>query len=79
MGPTVDVDFDEFLDGLMKHLNRVEDELYELRSALTKKRVRLRRYSMIVPLLRHHKQNEKKLSEKVAELTAVKSILRMCL
>lgn len=79
VGPTVDVDFDEFLDGLLKHLNRVEDELYELRSALSKKRVRLRRISMIVPLLWHHKQNEKKLSEKVAGLTAVKSILRMCL
>ena len=79
VGPTVDVDFDEVLDGLLKHLNRVEDELHELRSALTKKRVRLRRYSMIVPLLQHQKQDEKKLSEKVAELTAVKSILRMCL
>jgi len=79
VGPTVDLDFDEFLNGLMKHLNRVEDELYEHRSALSKKRVRLRRYSMIVPLLRHLKQDEEKLSEKVAGLMAIKSILRMCL
>jgi len=79
VGPTADLDFDEFLNGLLKHLNRVEDELYELRSVLSKKRVRLRRYSMIVPLLRHLKKNEEKLSEKVAGLMAIKSILRMCL
>ncbi len=79
VGSTVGLDFDGFLNGLLKRLHEVEDELYKLRSTLSKKRVRLRRYSMIVPLLRHQKQNEEKLSEKVAGLTATKSILSMCL
>jgi len=79
VGPTVDLDLDDVLNGLLKHLNRVEDELCELRSALSKKRVRLRRYSIIVPPLGHFKQNEEKLSEKAAGLIAMKNILTMCL
>lgn len=79
VGPTADLDFDETLDELRKHLNRVEAELHKLRSTLSKKRIRMRRYSMIVPLFGHQKRNEKELSEKVAGLMATKHILRLCL
>jgi hypothetical protein len=79
IGPTADLDFDETLNGLLKHLNRVEAKLHKLRSTLSKKRIRMRRYSMIVPLLGHQKKNEKELSEKVAGLIATKHILSMCL
>ncbi|NIO38402.1 hypothetical protein GTO27_11990 [Candidatus Bathyarchaeota archaeon] len=32
VGSTAEVDFDGTLNGLLKHLNKVKDELYELRS-----------------------------------------------
>ncbi|UCG37189.1 MAG: hypothetical protein JSV64_02635 [Candidatus Bathyarchaeota archaeon] len=36
VGPTTYLDFDETLNGLQKHLKRVEAELCSLRSALTR-------------------------------------------
>jgi len=78
VGPTVHTDFDEVLVGLLKRLNEVKDELDELRSVLSKNRARIRRYSMIVPIIGGLKK-EKRLSEKVARLNALKIILSMCL
>ncbi len=79
IGPTSRTDFDELLGGFLGHLNRAQDELYKLRSALSKSRARIRRYSLIVPVMGDIKQNEEKLSEKVAKLQATKTILSFCL
>ncbi len=79
LGPIAHADFDEVFKGLLGRFNRVNDELHKLRSALSKSRLRLRRYSMIAPVLGGIKQNEGKLSEKVARLQATKSILSFCL
>jgi len=79
VGPTVRTDFDEVLKRLLERLNKVKDELYELRSALSKSRVRMRRYSIFAPLMGHLKQNEEKLSEKAARLHATKIFLSFCL
>lgn len=79
VGPIVQIDLDKVLNRLLKRLNSVKQELYKLRSTLTKSRLRSRRYSMILPLRREVKQKEEKLSKKVAELNATKGILSMCL
>ena len=79
VGPIAHTDFDEVLKRLLERLNKVRDELYELRSALSKSRVRIRRYSIIAPLMGHLKQNEEKLSEKAAKLHAIKIFLSFCL
>ena len=79
VGPTADLDLDQTLNGLLKQLNRVEAKLHELRSTLSKKRIRMRRYSMLVPLLGHQKKIEKELSEQVAGIVATKHIVSLCL
>ncbi len=79
VGLTVQTDLDKVLNRLLKRLNSVTQELYKLRSTLTKSRLRSRRYSMILPLRRELKQKEEELSKKVAELNATKSILSMSL
>jgi len=79
VGPTAYTDFDEVLKRLLEHLNKVSDELHKLRSVLNKSRVRIRRYSIIAPLMGHLKQNEEKLSKKAAKLHATKIFLSFCL
>jgi hypothetical protein len=78
VGPTFYTDFDGVLGGFLKRLNEVKDELHELRSELHKSRVRIRRYSWIVPVMWDLKK-ERTLSEKVAKLSAIKNTLSMCL
>ncbi len=79
VGPVFHADFDAILTGLLKRLNRVKEELYELRSTLSKSRLRTRRYSMVLPVLGHLRRNEEELSKKVARLSATKNILSLCL
>ena len=79
VGPVFYADFDEILRGLLKRLNHVKKELYELRSALSKSRLRTRRYSMILPVMGHLGRDEEELSKKVARLSATKNLLSLCL
>jgi len=76
--PSVYADFDETLYGLLKRIIEVKDELSELRSVLSKSHARMRRYSMMVPIVGSYKK-EKMLSEEVAKLNATKIVLSMCL
>jgi len=78
VGPTVPTDFDSLFGRILERLNRVRDELNALRSELSKRRVRIRRYSVIVPMMGELKK-EKRLSERVAMLSAMKNVMRMCL
>jgi len=78
IGPAFHKDFDVVLSGFLRRLNGVKRELYELRSALNKRYVRIRRYSMILPMMGGLKEGEK-LSEKIAKLSALTNILSMCL
>lgn len=78
VGPTVSTDFDDVLGNLLKRLNEVEDELNEPRSELQKIRARIAKYGHIVPMMGALKK-ERELSEKVARLSAVRNIRRMCL
>lgn len=78
VGSTVPMDFDGLFGRILERFNRVGDELNELRSELSKSRVRIRRYSVIVPMMGELKK-EKKLSEKVARLSAMKNVIRLCL
>jgi len=78
VGSTVYTDFEEVLKSSLKRLNEVKDELNEFRSELSKIRARISRYSKIFPV-KDLIDKEKKLSEKVARLDAVKNILSMCL
>jgi hypothetical protein len=78
VGSTVYADFEGVLGGFLKRLNEVKDELNEFRPELSKIRARLSRYSKIWPM-KDLIDKEKKLSEKVARLDAVKNILSMCL
>ena len=79
VGPTAQTDFDEVLKRLLEHLNKVRDELYELRSTLSKSRVRISRYSIIAPLMGHLRKSEEELAEKAAKLHATKILLSSCL
>lgn len=78
VGPIFHMDFGRVLGGFVKTLNEVEDELAELRSELQKSRLRLRRYRIIMPAIWGLK-DERKLSEKLAKLSAAKNTLSMCL
>ncbi|UCC33040.1 MAG: hypothetical protein JSW53_04425 [Candidatus Bathyarchaeota archaeon] len=77
VGPIAFTDFDSLFKRLLEHLNRVRDELNELRSKLSKSRVRIRRYSVIIPM-RGELKKEKKLAEETAKLSAMKNVIRMC-
>ena len=78
VGSTVHTDFNGVLRGFLKRLNEVKDELTELRPELSKIRTRLSRYSKIWPM-KDLSDKEKKLSEKVARLEALRNVLNMCL
>ncbi len=78
VGPVFYADFDGVLGGFVKRLIEVEDELSEVRSELQKSRVRIRRYSWLIPATWDLKK-ERTLSEKVAKLAAAKNTLSMCL
>jgi hypothetical protein len=78
VGSTTHTDFERVLENLLKHLNEVKDELNEFRPELSKIRSRISRYSKIFPM-KDLLDKEKKLSEKVAKLEALKNILNMCL
>jgi len=77
VGPTSPTNFDEILSGFVKRLNEVEDELYNLRSMLNKRYVRIARIR-ILPMIPDLKEGER-LSEKIAKLSALKNVLNMCL
>jgi len=78
IGPIFHMDFDEVLSRLLRRLNEVKRELYELRSKLNKRYVQNRRHSMILPVMGGLKEEEK-LSEKIAKLDALMNIFGMCL
>jgi len=78
VGPAFHLDFDRVLGGFVKRLNELKGELSELRKELHKSRVRIRRYSWIIPATWDLKK-ERVLSEKVAKLSAAKNVLRLCL
>ena len=78
VGPTFHTDFDELLGGFARRLNEIKAELIVLRSELKKSRMRVRRYSWIIPATSDLKK-ERELSEKVAKLDATKYTLNMCL
>ena len=78
IGSTVHTDFNGILGGFLKHLDEVKDELKEFRPELSKIRARINRYSRIFPM-KDLLDKEKKLSEKVARLGALKNILYLCL
>ena len=79
VGSVFYADFDKILRELLKRLNHVKKELYELRSALSKSRLRTRRYSMVLPMMGHLKRDEEELSKRVARLNATKNLLSLCL
>jgi len=72
------VDVERILSGLMQKMNEAQDELSSLRSDLSKRYVRKRRYSMIFPMLGVLRQ-ERDLSEKIAKLSALRNTIGMCL
>jgi hypothetical protein len=78
VGPIFHTNFDGVLGDFAKRLNEVKNELHELRSELSKTRVRALRYSWILPAMWDLKK-ERTLSEKVAKLSATKNTLSMCL
>lgn len=78
VGSTAYTDFEEVLEGFLKRLNEVKDEINEFRSELNKIRARLGRYSKIWPM-KDLSDKEKKLSEKVARFEALRNVLGMCL
>ena len=78
VGPASQINLDEVLKSLLERLHRVNGELEELRPTLSKRRVRNRRYSMILPVIGDLRQKEEKLSGRVARLRAIKNILDMC-
>jgi len=78
VGSTAYTDFEEVLGGFLKRLNEVKDEINEFRPELNKIRARLSRYSKIWPM-KDLSDKEKKLSEKVARLEALRNVLNMCL
>ncbi len=78
VGPTSDVDFDMVLSRLLKRLNEVKEEFHELRSTRNKDYVRIRRYSIILPVRGKLKATEE-LSQKIGKLNALKNIFSMCL
>ncbi|NIR87040.1 hypothetical protein GWO13_05485 [Candidatus Bathyarchaeota archaeon] len=78
VGPTFRIDFDGVFGSFLKRLNEVEEKLNDLRSELRKNRVRISRYSHIIPAVWDLKK-EKTLSGKVAKLSATKTLLSMCL
>jgi len=78
VGPSFQLDFDAFLLGLLKRLNKAEDEFHERKSASNKSYRRIRRYSRIWPMAGELKEAEKS-SKKIAELDALTNILRLAL
>lgn len=78
VGSTTSTNFERVLESFLKHLNEVKDELNEFRPELSKIRARINRYSKIFPM-KDRLDKEKKLSEKVARLEALKNILNICL
>lgn len=77
VGPASEVDLGGVLSGLVKKQNEVQNELSGLRSTLTKKYVRKRRYQMLLPM--GNLNEEKELSAKIARLDSLKNTIRMCL
>lgn len=71
------VDFEGILSGLVKKKKEVENELSGLRSTLSKKYVRKRRFSMLLPT--GSLKEEKDLSGKIAKLDALKNTIDLCL
>jgi len=78
VGPTFNVDLDGVLSRVLKRLNEVKEEFHELRSTLNKDYVRIRRYSIILPVRGKLKGTEE-LSEKIGKLNALRNIFSMCL
>ena len=78
VGSTVYTDFEGVLGSFLKRLNEVKEELNDFRSELSKIRARLSRYSRIWPM-KDLLDKERKLSEKVARLEALRNVLNMCL
>lgn len=78
VGPAFDVDFDAVLSRVLKRLNEVRKEFHELRSTLNKDYVRIRRYSIILPMRGKLKEAEE-LSGKIGKLNTLKNVLSMCL
>ena len=78
VGSTVHTDFEGILGSFLKRLNEVKDELNEFRPELSRIRTRLSRYSKILPM-KDLIDKERKLSEKVARLEALRNVLNMCL
>lgn len=77
VGPVFKVDLEGVISGLVKKQNEVQDELSKLRSTLTKKYVRKRRYQMLLPM--GNLREEKGLSAKIASLDALKNTINLCL
>ena len=78
IGPAFDIDFEAVLSGFLKKLNEVKEEFHKLRSTLNKRYVKIRRYSMILPVRRDLKEGMQ-LSEKTGKLGSRMNILGMCL
>ncbi|MEX2738487.1 MAG: hypothetical protein Q6356_005400 [Candidatus Wukongarchaeota archaeon] len=78
VGSTFNIDFEGVLGSFLKRLKEVKDELNEFRPELSKIRKRLSRYSKILPM-KDLIDKERKLSEKVARLEALRNVLNMCL
>jgi hypothetical protein len=77
VGPASKIDFGAVLSGLVKKQDEVQNELSKLRSTLTKKYVRKRRYQMLLPM--GNLSEEKELSAKIAKLDALRNTIKICL
>jgi hypothetical protein len=72
-----EVDLEGILSGLVKKGKEVDEKLSGLRSTLSKKYVRKRRFSMLLPM--GNLREEKELSEKIARLDALRNTINLCL
>jgi len=79
VGSTTPTNFDKTFRDLLKRRNEAKDEANEFRSELNKIRTRIRRQSIILPIGKDLTDKEKKLSEKVAKLDAVRNLIGICL
>lgn len=78
VGSAFSIDLDRVFSDLVTKLSEVEEELSKLRSGLNKSYVRKRRYSMILPMAGNLKQ-EAAVSRKIAELSALRNVIHLCL
>jgi hypothetical protein len=79
VGSTTSINFDRILRDFLQRLNEVKEEANEFRSELKKIRTQIRRQSMMLPIGKDLTDKEKRLSEKVARLDAVRNIIGICL